>query len=65
MEIPHNGLMKPGFTRFNLAYFISDDEVEYIIKAVKFVSTDGWRFLPLVCQMNSSTVHFSLPLISV
>ncbi|CAF3369458.1 unnamed protein product [Rotaria socialis] len=46
-EIPQNALMKPGFTRLNLSYFIDDNEVNYILKAVDFISKYGWRFLPL------------------
>ncbi|CAF4005937.1 unnamed protein product, partial [Rotaria sordida] len=46
-EIPQNALMKPGFTRFNLSYFIDDEEVEYILHAVDFIAQYGWRFLPL------------------
>ena len=41
-------LMKPGFTRFNLSYFASDKEVDYILNAVEFIATDGWKFLSLV-----------------
>ncbi|CAF4151093.1 unnamed protein product, partial [Adineta steineri] len=46
-SIPRNALMKPGFTRFNLSYFASDKEVDYILDAVEFVANDGWRFLSL------------------
>ncbi|CAF1227687.1 unnamed protein product [Adineta ricciae] len=42
-----NALMKPGFTRFNLSYFASDKEVDYILDALDFIATDGWKFLPL------------------
>jgi hypothetical protein len=40
--------MKPGFTRFNLTYFASDEEVEYILSALEFIANDGWKLLPLV-----------------
>ncbi|CAF1394188.1 unnamed protein product, partial [Rotaria sp. Silwood1] len=40
-------LMKPGFTRFNLSYFASDEEVDYILNAVEFIANDGWKFLSL------------------
>ncbi|CAM2718915.1 unnamed protein product [Rotaria socialis] len=46
-EIPKIELMKPGFTRFNLSYFASDEEVDYILNAVEFIATDGWKFLSL------------------
>ncbi|CAF2046798.1 unnamed protein product [Rotaria magnacalcarata] len=50
-EIPRIELMKPGFTRFNLSYFASDKEVDYILNAIEFIATDGWKFLSL----NSDT----------
>ena len=60
MKIPYNALMKPGFTRFNLAYFIDDAEVDFILEAVKFVSTDGWRLLPLVGKVDLRCARSSL-----
>ncbi len=47
-SIPYNGLMKPGFTRFNLSYFASDEEVDYILNALEFIANEGWKFLSLV-----------------
>ena len=38
--------MRMGFTRFNLPYFFTDSEVDYIVSAIEFVSTFGWMFLP-------------------
>lgn len=40
------GIMKPGFTRLNLAYFMPDEEVEFILAAVNIVANDGWKLLP-------------------
>ncbi len=40
--------MKTGFTRFNLSYFASDEEVDYILNAIEFIPNDGWIFLLLV-----------------
>jgi len=37
----------------NFNYFISDTELNYIINAVDFVATHGWKFLPLY-QENGS-----------
>jgi hypothetical protein len=47
-SIPRNALMKHGFTRFNLSYFASDEEVDYILNALDFIAKDGWKLLPLV-----------------
>jgi selenocysteine lyase/cysteine desulfurase len=38
--------IKPGWTRVNFNYFISDAVFEYILKAVELVARDGWRLLP-------------------
>lgn len=38
--------IKPGWTRLNLNYFISDTVADYVIEAVNLVARDGWRFLP-------------------
>jgi len=40
-------LLRPGFTRFNLSWFVSDAEVEYVLAAVEFVAQHGRLFLPL------------------
>ncbi|CAF4686857.1 unnamed protein product, partial [Rotaria sp. Silwood1] len=45
--LSRNMLMKPGFTRFNLSYFASDEEVDYILNALEFIANEGWKFLPL------------------
>jgi selenocysteine lyase/cysteine desulfurase len=38
--------IKPGWIRVNFNYFISDAVFEYILDAVDFVATDGWKLLP-------------------
>ena len=35
-----------GFVRVNLAYFMSDAEINYICDAIDFVSRFGWMLLP-------------------
>jgi selenocysteine lyase/cysteine desulfurase/CRP-like cAMP-binding protein len=39
--------VKPGWFRLNFNYFLSDVVYRYLVDAVHFVATDGWRFLPL------------------
>ena len=41
-----NESLRVGFTRVNLNYFLSDDEIEYILTAIEFVAKYGWMFLP-------------------
>lgn len=40
------GIMKPGFTRINLAYFMPDEEIEFLLAAVNIVANEGWKLLP-------------------
>lgn len=35
-----------GFTRVNFNYFLTDDDVDYILDAIEFVCRYGWMFLP-------------------
>ncbi len=37
--------IKPGWTRVNFNYFISDAVCDYIIEAVNLVATQGWKLL--------------------
>lgn len=38
---------KPGWVRFNLNYFIAEQEAEFILQAVEFVATHGLRLMSL------------------
>jgi len=38
--------VKPGWTRVNLNYFISEATAEYIAAAVELIAADGYRLLP-------------------
>ena len=38
--------MKPGFVRLNLAYFVPDEEIDFILTAVHMVANEGWKLLP-------------------
>lgn len=50
-------IIRPGFTRFNLAYFLSEERVEFVLNAIAFVAEYGWRFLPLY-SINLETGEF-------
>ena len=39
--------IKPGWTRLNFNYFISEEEFEFLLAAVEFVAEHGERFLSL------------------
>ena len=38
--------VKPGWTRVNFNYFISDSVFDFILEAVEFVAEHGWKLLP-------------------
>nr|XP_039261606.1 uncharacterized protein LOC120337785 [Styela clava] len=39
-------ILRPGFTRLNFAYFMSDEDADYVIKAVTMIAKHGWLLLP-------------------
>ncbi|WP_394182390.1 aminotransferase class V-fold PLP-dependent enzyme [Marinomonas posidonica] len=39
-------LLKPGWVRFNLNYFISQQEADFILRAIDFINQHGLTFLP-------------------
>ena len=38
--------IKPGWVRVNFNYFISEAVFEFLLEAVDFVASDGWRLVP-------------------
>ncbi|KAM3185972.1 hypothetical protein ACTXT7_005320 [Hymenolepis weldensis] len=40
-------VLRPGFTRFSIPYFMSDEEANFVLEAVCFIAEYGWAFLPL------------------
>ncbi|MFW6205848.1 MAG: aminotransferase class V-fold PLP-dependent enzyme [Gemmatimonadota bacterium] len=38
--------LKPGWTRVGFNYFISDAESDFLLRAVDWVATHGWKLLP-------------------
>lgn len=43
--LKENEALRPGFVRINFHYLMSDEEVEFIIEAIKFISKYGYLFL--------------------
>lgn len=39
-------MLRPGFTRISIPYFMSEAEVLFVMEAVKMVATEGWKLLP-------------------
>lgn len=42
-----NEVLRPGYVRLSLHYTMEDTTVDFILQALDFVATDGWRLLPL------------------
>ncbi len=51
--------LKPGWTRVGFNYFISEAVFEFIVGAVNFVATHGWKLLPeyTFCPMTGIWRH--------
>ncbi|XP_074620328.1 uncharacterized protein LOC141879105 isoform X3 [Acropora palmata] len=47
-EYSEREILRPGFVRLNLPYFMSDDAVHFVLEAVKMVAEHGWKLLPRV-----------------
>ena len=47
-------VVRPGATRLNLAWFASDEEVDFVLAALEMVVEDGWKLLP-VYRFNNET----------
>lgn len=39
-------VLRPGFARLNLPWFAPDQEVEFVLDALEFVATHGWKLMP-------------------
>jgi len=39
-------IVKPGWTRFGLNYFNSDEEIDFILGSIDWVASEGWKLLP-------------------
>ncbi|PSN33000.1 hypothetical protein C0J52_19749 [Blattella germanica] len=39
-------MLRPGFARISLPFFMPDSEVAFVLEALKMVATEGWKLLP-------------------
>ncbi|XP_050434558.1 uncharacterized protein LOC126841860 [Adelges cooleyi] len=39
-------MLRPGFARVSFPFFMSDNEVSFVLEAIKMVATEGWKLLP-------------------
>ena len=47
-EYSDREILRPGFTRLNLPYFMDDVCVDFVLSAVAMVAEHGWKLLPQV-----------------
>ncbi|XP_033110209.1 uncharacterized protein LOC117111409 [Anneissia japonica] len=45
-EYSEREILRPGFSRINLPYFMSDAAVDFVVSAVAMVADEGWKLLP-------------------
>lgn len=38
-------IVKPGWVRVNFNYFITNDDLDFILEAIEIIADDGWRLL--------------------
>jgi len=41
-----HGSFKPGWVRINLHYIAPEEEIDYVLEALRLVAEQGWRLLP-------------------
>lgn len=41
-----NELMRVGYVRFNVPYFFTIEDVDFVLDAIEFACRFGWVFLP-------------------
>lgn len=52
-------ILQPEFTQFCIPYFMTPEEVEYILKAIHFVADQVWKFMPQydLCTRTGDLSH--------
>lgn len=46
MNLSNYEILRPGFTRISLPFFMSESEMAYVLESIKMVATEGWKLLP-------------------
>lgn len=50
--------VKPGWTRVNFNYFIGEAQFDFVVEAVDWIATHGWKFLPQYCFCPATGLWF-------
>ena len=56
-EYSEREALRPGVTRLNFPYFMSDEAVKYVIDSITLIAKHGWKLLPqvlCVCGVDSA-----------
>ena len=61
-DVSKIGSLKPGFIRFNLPFYSSDDEIDFVLDAVEFVCVNALYFVPFyeLDEKSGSWTNFLL-----
>ncbi|MEH6593140.1 MAG: aminotransferase class V-fold PLP-dependent enzyme [Halioglobus sp.] len=52
-------VLRPGWVRLNFNYFISEEEFEYLVRAIELVAQFGWRLLPFYhCDADTAVWRY-------
>jgi selenocysteine lyase/cysteine desulfurase len=49
-----NAVLRPGWVRMNFNYFLDDESVEYLLKAMELIAEHGWKLLTHYCYLKDS-----------
>ena len=55
-EFSEREVLRPGMTRLSFPYFLRQEVVEYIVRAVLVIAEHGWKLLPQVIMAVSAIV---------
>eukprot|EP00164_Ancoracysta_twista_P009964 GFYU01014880.1.p1 GENE.GFYU01014880.1~~GFYU01014880.1.p1 ORF type:complete len:857 (+),score=242.99 GFYU01014880.1:79-2649(+) len=47
-------LLRPGFVRASFNYYMTPEQIQYVVDAIKFVGEHGWKLMPLY-KFNEET----------
>ncbi|PAA80656.1 hypothetical protein BOX15_Mlig012232g2, partial [Macrostomum lignano] len=56
-DYPHRELLRPGFVRINLPFFMPDQEAVFVLRCLRWVGEHGWKLLPLY-KVNPETAEW-------
>ena len=52
-------VLRPGFTRLNLPWFASDEEIDFVLEAVALTCELAWKLMPQYRVASSHDIFFA------